>query len=189
MASITETFVARDRKAWRAWLKRHHGDRAELWLVFFRKGTGERCVTYDEAVEEALCYGWVDGLKKKVDEASYAYRFSPRKPGSRWSATNRARAERLLAERRMAPAGLAVVEAARADGTFGAQAPRDVSMPPALEAALAKDPAARVAFEALPPSHRRQWQLWINEAKREETRHRRVARAVEDVREGRRPIL
>jgi uncharacterized protein YdeI (YjbR/CyaY-like superfamily) len=101
---------ARDAKAWRKWLERHHASASKVWLVFSRKHTGQACVSYDEAVEEALCFGWIDGIKKRVDEDHYTYRFSPRQPGSRWSLINRKRAESLVANGRMAPAGLAAIE-------------------------------------------------------------------------------
>src|SRR5262245_35476308 len=92
---------ARDRKQWRRWLERNHASADEVWLVFSRKQTGRSCVEYEEAVEEALCFGWIDGIKKRVDQDHYGYRFSPRRSGSKWSPANRRRAEKLMAAGRI----------------------------------------------------------------------------------------
>jgi uncharacterized protein YdeI (YjbR/CyaY-like superfamily) len=119
MIAITETFFAPDRAAWRAWLTANHARASEIWLVFLKKHVDEPCVTLDEAMEEALCFGWVDSVMQRIDERSHALRFTPRKPASHWSASNRERFERLSREGRMAPAGLAVVAAAKERGTWG----------------------------------------------------------------------
>jgi len=118
MREITETFFAPDRATWRAWLEANHERATEIWLVFLKKHVGEPCVTLEQAVEEALCSGWIDGRLRRIDERSHALRFSPRKPTSRWSASNKERAERLTREGRMAPAGLALVAAAKASGAW-----------------------------------------------------------------------
>jgi uncharacterized protein YdeI (YjbR/CyaY-like superfamily) len=114
---ITETFFAPDRATWRAWLEANHARAGEIWLVFLKKHVGEPCVTLDEAVEEALCFGWIDGHLRRIDERSHALRFTPRKPTSQWSAGNKERVERLTREGRMAPAGLALVAVAKTSGT------------------------------------------------------------------------
>jgi uncharacterized protein YdeI (YjbR/CyaY-like superfamily) len=101
----------RSRAAWRAWLSRHHADRREIWLVYYKKGSGKVGTSYDESVEEALCFGWVDGQTKGLDEARYAGRFTPRRPDSNWSTSNRERVARLLREGRMTEAGLRVLPA------------------------------------------------------------------------------
>lgn len=106
---IGEKLVVHSRGEWRDWLARNHIQRADIWLVFFKKGTGKRTVEYGESVEEALCYGWIDGQMKSIDGESYAIRFSPRRRRSRWSETNRAAALRLVREGRMTEAGLAVM--------------------------------------------------------------------------------
>jgi len=116
---VTETeprHYARDRAAWRRWLERYHGRRAVVRLVFYRKATGKPCPTYDEAVEEALCFGWIDGVKSKLDDERYAYRFTPRRPRSKWSASNKRRVAKLEAAGLMRPAGeAAVAEAKKAE--------------------------------------------------------------------------
>src|SRR2546429_4150179 len=106
---IGETVTFRSRDAWRRWLARHYQDKREIWLVYYKKSSGKSGVSYDESVEEALAYGWIDGQTKSIDEVSYAGRFTPRKPNSNWSASNLARVKKLLAEGRMAEPGLATL--------------------------------------------------------------------------------
>jgi len=106
---IGETVTFRSRDAWRRWLARHYQDKREIWLVYYKKSSGKSGVSYDESVEEALAYGWIDGQTKSIDEVSYAGRFTPRKPNSNWSASNLARVKKLLAEGRMAQPGLATL--------------------------------------------------------------------------------
>jgi uncharacterized protein YdeI (YjbR/CyaY-like superfamily) len=175
---ITTTFYAPDRAAWRAWLAAHGPTERELWLIFYKVHTGAPCVTYDEAVEEALCFGWIDGLIKRVDDDRYAQRFSPRKPGSNWSDLNKARVRKLVAAGRMTPAGLATV-------TFPLDPAADTAAPraaPALSddllARLQADAAAWAAFNRLAPSHRRRYAGWIMDAVKPETRLRRLEEAV-----------
>ncbi len=187
-AALDPRTSARDRTAWRKWLERHHGSAREVWLVFSRKHTGRPCVGYDEAVEEAICLGWIDGIKKRVDDDHYAYRFSPRRPGSKWSLINRRRAEELMAAGRMAPDGLAAVEQARQQGTWAAaNARRPDQMSDVLAAALAANRRAAAAFAALSPARQRLWNLWVNEAAREETRARRAREVAVRVLAGRQP--
>jgi uncharacterized protein YdeI (YjbR/CyaY-like superfamily) len=191
MASRTPlepTTSASDVRVWRRWLQRNHASAREVWLIFSRKHTGRACVGYDEAVEEALCFGWIDGIKKRVDGDHYAFRFSPRRPDSRWSLINRKRAEALLAARRMAPAGLAAVEEARRRGTWAAaRVKRPDHTSDLLRGLLAAEPRATAAWDALSPSHRRLFNLWVNEAAREETRQRRAQQVLSRVLAGRRP--
>jgi uncharacterized protein YdeI (YjbR/CyaY-like superfamily) len=106
---IGETVTFRSRDGWRRWLARHHNDKKEVWLVYYKKASGKSGVSYDESVEEALAYGWIDGLTKSVNEISYASRFTPRTPKSNWSASNIARVKKLLKEGRMAEPGLATL--------------------------------------------------------------------------------
>jgi uncharacterized protein YdeI (YjbR/CyaY-like superfamily) len=106
---VGERLTVRNRDEWRRWLARHHQDRKEIWLVYNKKSSGKGGITYDESVEEALCFGWIDGQIKTLDESAYAGRFTPRRAGSNWSPSNLQRLERLLAADRMAPAGLALL--------------------------------------------------------------------------------
>ena len=180
--------TARDAKAWRRWLERHHASATEVWLVFSRMHTGRACIRYVEAVEEALCFGWIDGIKKRVDDDHYTYRFSPRRPGSRWSLINRKRAEALRAAGRMAPAGLAAIEEGRRRGTWAAaKVKRPDQMSDLLRTLLAGVPRATSAWDALSPSLQRRYNLFVNEAAREETRQRRAREVLARLLAGRRP--
>jgi len=182
------TFYAPDRAAWRAWLEENHAIAAEVWLLFYKKQTGEPCVTLDEATEEAMCFGWVDSLLRRIDDRRHKLRFTPRKPGGQWAQSNRDRVERLTAEGRMAPAGLAVVEAAKADGSWDALTSLDLdTTPPDLEAALADVPEAAERWRSWPPSHRRQYIGHVLLAKRPDTRARRIDFVVRRAAAGLRP--
>ena len=163
-------------------------ERTQVWLLLHKKHVEEPGVSYDEAVEEALCWGWIDGLTKAWDERSYAVRFTPRKPGSVWSESNVARVGRMIAEGRMTPAGMALVEEAKRRGTWDqATSGRLDVTPPDLEAALAGVPAAAARWEEWPASTRRQYVYWVLDAKRPETRARRIGEVVRRTAGGLRP--
>lgn len=181
-------FHAPDRAAWTAWLEQHHAAKQEVFLVFYRKAAGRPTISYDEAVEEALCFGWIDGVKHKLDERRYTYRFTPRRPGSVWSDINKARIERLAAAAKIRPAGQAAIELARSNGawTKPARAVMPEAMPPELATGLAKSARARRAYETATPRAQRDWQRWIHQAKQAETRIRRAAQAIAAL-EGRGP--
>jgi uncharacterized protein YdeI (YjbR/CyaY-like superfamily) len=108
---IGETLLVTSRQEWRAWLTQHHADRKEIWLIYYKKTSGKTGISYEESVEEALCFGWIDGTNKGIDAETYTGRFTPRRPKSPWSASNRTRVARLLSEGRMTEAGLAVLPA------------------------------------------------------------------------------
>jgi len=165
---------------WEAWLAEHHATARGVWLEFAKKGTGVQTVVYAEAVEEALRYGWIDGQSKGRDETFYLQRFTPRTKRSRWSQINVGKVERLLAEGRMTPAGMAAVEAAKADGRWDAAypSPSKATVPDDLRDALAANDAARAAFEALDGQNRYAILHRVGEAKRPETRARRIERFV-----------
>jgi uncharacterized protein YdeI (YjbR/CyaY-like superfamily) len=173
------SITPRSRAAWRAWLADHHATATAVRVVFHRKAAGKPTLGYADAVEVALCFGWVDGVKHKLDDTRYSHRFTPRRPGSTWSAINRERVARMVAAREMTPAGQAAVDRARADGTYLApnRAPVPTEVPAELTAALAANVSARATFDALAPSHRKQWLRWIAAAKQAETRARRAAKA------------
>ncbi|MFO0888425.1 MAG: YdeI/OmpD-associated family protein [Isosphaeraceae bacterium] len=154
----------------------HHSRAAGVWFVSFKKATGKPRVEYDDSVEEALCFGWVDSKVNALDHERSMLWFAPRRPRTGWSRSNKERVARLTAEGRMTPAGLAKVEAARRDGSWSRlDDVEDLRLPPDLEVALGKQPHARRHFEAFPRSVRRGILEWIVQAKRPETRARRVA--------------
>jgi uncharacterized protein YdeI (YjbR/CyaY-like superfamily) len=163
-------------KQWRAWLERHHDSESEIWIAFAKKGSGKKSVTYDEALDEALCFGWIDTLVRRLDDDYYQQRFVPRKRGSKWSKINLDKFERLEREGRMTEAGRAAKPKDVAPPPRRFQA--DDAVPDFIERALALHPVAEAFFRGLAPSHRRNYIRWITEAKREETRARRLAQAI-----------
>ncbi len=163
------------RAEWRAWLEANHGRSEGVWLISYRKAARRPAVTYDEAVEEALCFGWVDSKPGKLDAERTMLYFAPRNAGSGWAKTNKGRVERLLAAGLMAPAGLAKVEAAKADGSWTKlDAVELLEVPTDLAEALEAHAGARANFDAFPKSVRRGILEWIAQAKRPETRAKRV---------------
>jgi uncharacterized protein YdeI (YjbR/CyaY-like superfamily) len=177
---LPELLVA-DAGAWRAWLSENHARSPGVWLVLAKKGTTEpTALAYEPALEEALCVGWIDGQIGRRDERTFRQRFTPRRPASRWSKTNVARVERLLAAGRMRPAGVEAVERAKADGRWESAYEGQATMPVPddLAAALAADPRARANFELLSSQNRYAILYRIKDAKRPETRERRIERFV-----------
>jgi uncharacterized protein YdeI (YjbR/CyaY-like superfamily) len=189
--NVTEGYArveARDRKKWRAWLEKNHARSPGVWLVFHKKTSGKPTVRYDEAVEEALCFGWIDSLMKPVDGQRYRQLFTPRKPKSRWSKPNKERVARMIAAGLMTDVGMDKIRAAKKDGSWARMEPADsLVVPPDLRRALSADKRVRDAFERMPPGRKRQLLGWVHDAKRPETRQRRIAMVVE-VAAGRRTI-
>lgn len=160
---------------WAAWLEEHHRTSGGAWLVSWKKATGRQTVSYEEAITEALRFGWIDSIARTLDDERTMLWFGPRRPGSGWARSNKERIARLEREGRLEPAGAAVVAAARADGSWTML--DDVEalvVPPDLDAALARSPEARSNWDAFPPSVRRAYLWWIVQAKRPETRRRRI---------------
>jgi len=180
------------KQAWRAWLARN-GDKSKgIWLAYYKKASGKKSITYEEALQEALCYGWIDSTVGRVDAERYKQRFTPRNEKSIWSASNKARVNNLIVEGRMAPPGLAKVEAAKRNGSWASlndvkRIGRGAAIPVDLLEALAKEPRAMEIFEKRPPSEKKLWAYWVLSAKKPETRSRRVAEAVKRILAGRRP--
>jgi len=172
---VPRTLAARNRKEWRQWLKKHGGSRAEIWLVFAKRHTGRTTLSYDEAVEEAICFGWIDSLIRRLDDTRYARKFTPRKAGSRWSPANRRRYASLAGRGLLAAPGL---KRAPTDRGGDAPGPRHPALPPYMEAALKANPRAWEYFRQLAPSYRRNYIDWIDSARRPETRERRLAAAL-----------
>ena len=170
------------RSQWRHWLvKNHDREIGGIWLLFHRKATGKPCIDYEDAVEEALCFGWIDSLIKKIDNDTFCRKFTPRKDASAWSATNKKRVEKIIREGRMTELGLAKVEAAKCSGRWNIEPRRPVLktyVSQELLAALARNKKAKAFFESLPPSHQKHFMGWILIAKRPETRANRLKEAV-----------
>ena len=176
MSMADEPIVrARDRAAWRRWLERHHATSPSVRLAIGKKGASVPHVGYADAVEEALCFGWIDGRAGSLDDDAYLLLMSRRKPGSGWSAINKERIERMTAAGLMTPAGQAVIDAARADGSWSKlDASEALTVPRDLAAAFRASPDAKRHFDAFPPSARKVILAWIGDAKRPETRAKRV---------------
>jgi uncharacterized protein YdeI (YjbR/CyaY-like superfamily) len=170
-----------DAGAWRAWLGEHHGETAGVWLVLAKKGTVEpTSLSYDQALDEALCHGWIDGQSRRRDEATYLQRFTPRRMRSPWSARNVGLVARLVAEGRMRPPGLAEVERARSDGRWDAAyaGQANTPLPADLASALAAEPRAQAMFDILTSQNRYAILHRLDSAKRAETRARRLEKFV-----------
>lgn len=160
---------------WRAWLKRHHDQTASIWLVTYKKAVGKRYVPYEDVLDEALCFGWIDSLRRKLDEERSMLLVSPRRKGSAWSKVNREKALSLITAGRMQPAGLAKITQAHQDGTWDALKAVDaLQVPDDLAEALAAQPDAAGFFAAFPKSSKRAILEWISSARRPETRVARV---------------
>jgi len=174
--------------AFRRWLARHHARETELWVGFHKKGTGVPSMTWPESVDEALCFGWIDGVRKSVDAERYVIRFTPRRPGSIWSNVNIAKVATLTAAGRMQPAGLAAFEARSAakSGVYAFERTEEARLERAEAAAFRREQAAWRFFEAQPPGYRRTALHWVTSAKLAATRARRLATLIEDSAAGRR---
>jgi uncharacterized protein YdeI (YjbR/CyaY-like superfamily) len=180
-------FASRDE--WDAWLAEHHGSANGVWLKFAKKASGIESVSYPEALEIAICYGWIDGQRRKLDDVYFLQRFTPRRRRSKWSKINRAKAEELIAAGRMQPAGLCEIEAAKAEGRWeGYDSPSAITVPDDLRRELERNAAAREFFETLARTNRYAILYQIHEAKRPETRARRIEKFVAMLERGEKPF-
>jgi uncharacterized protein YdeI (YjbR/CyaY-like superfamily) len=170
---LTTTFYAKNRTEWRKWLYKNGGAESEVWLIFYKKHTGEPCIDYEEAVEEALCAGWIDSIIQKLDENRYVRKFTPRKPNSKWSATNLKRVKKLVAEGRMKENPKSNIQNPKREN------PKEKAISEDVIQAVKANKAAKNYFETLPPGYMKTCMRWIDDAKRPETRVRRIAEFVE----------
>ncbi len=185
MVGVTPAFFE-SAEAFRAWLDQHHGSATELWVGFYRKGSGRPSITWPQSVDEALCFGWIDGVRKSLDDVSYVIRFTPRRARSIWSAVNIDRATELLALGRMRPAGVSAFAARdEARSRRYAYEREHVEMKPEYERALRAQRKAWSFFQAQTPSYRKLAAWWVMSAKREATRRRRLDCLIEDSAAGR----
>jgi len=163
---------------WRDWLDEHHASESDVWLVFYKRHTGVASIDYKDALDEALCFGWVDSLVKRLDDRRYAIKFTPRRADSRWSDANRKRYAELKAAGRLRSAGTERAPTDRGYGPRPIRLPMPSKLPPYIAAALRNHSTARRNFEALPAAQRRRYFAWIESAKREDTKRRRLKEAI-----------
>ena len=187
----SNTFFAPDRAAWHAWLIEHssrepeaHPEVDEVWLIFMKAHTGRPCIDYEAAVEEALCFGWIDSLIQRIDDQRYARKFNVRKDYTTWSESNRRRLRKLAHEGRLSADLLARIPAEVFDESIPGPRRPDLSMPDWLEETLRANPAVWETYQHLAPSHQRNYLGWIMAAKRQETRERRAAEAIRRLEQG-----
>jgi uncharacterized protein YdeI (YjbR/CyaY-like superfamily) len=184
---VSEPIYFESPAAFRAWLEQHHERETEVWVGFWKKATGKQGMTWSQAVDEALCFGWIDSIAKRVDGQSHRQRFTPRKSTSNWSAVNVAKVATLRAEGRMRPAGEAAF-ARRSDGrssVYSFEQRKDPQLEPEQQAQLEANAAAWAYFQSKPPSYRKPAIWWVISAKRPETRARRLATLIADSAAGR----
>lgn len=186
---LSNTVRIATRRGWRAWLQKHHQRETEVWLVSHKRSTGRAAVATDDAIEEALCFGWIDSTVTRIDGEMFARKFSRRRAGSEWSELNKRRVRKLMAEGKMTPAGLAAFEVP--SRPIGRLAPRDAPLEPPqdLARAIARHKQARENYARFPPSAKRLYHAWIMNAKRPETRARRVAEAVQRIANNEKTLL
>jgi uncharacterized protein YdeI (YjbR/CyaY-like superfamily) len=167
---------------WRRWLQKNHCNVNELWLIFYKKETGKPTLNYGDAVEEALCFGWIDSIVKKINEEKYVRKFTPRKKGSVWSELNKKRVKKLIKDGRMTEFGLEKINAAKKSGEWNKKTePPKVSfdVPKDFMSALNKNRKAKSNFEKFSPSDKKRYYMWINIAKKKETKDRRIKESIE----------
>ena len=171
----------------RKWLEKHHATKAELWVGYYKKGSGKPSLTWPESVDEALCFGWIDGIRKRVDDERYTIRFTPRRRGSIWSAVNTKRVGELKAQGLMQPAGLAAFQDRR-EYRYGIYSyeQRSATLPEPYLGQMKKNKAAWKFFEAQPPGYQKMMAWWVVSAKKEETRLQRLQKLIAQSAEGKR---
>jgi uncharacterized protein YdeI (YjbR/CyaY-like superfamily) len=177
-----------NRAAFRAWLDEHHATASELWMGLYKKDSGRPSITWPEAVDEALCFGWIDGVRQRIDDESYMNRFTPRKPTSNWSAVNVRRVEELTKQRRMRAAGLKAFRERRVDktATYSYEQRHQAKLDPAQERRFRSKQQAWEWFQTQPKGYRTTAVCWVMSARRAETRERRLTTLIEDSENGRR---
>ena len=173
-------FYAKDREEWHKWLEENHSTEQGIWLIYYKKPSGKPRIPYNDAVEEALCFGWIDGKIKRVNDDYYIQWFTPRRPGSRWSALNLSKVKRLIESGQMKPAGMLEYEKAlkRPERIYDTKKEENLVIPEDLLVALKNNEIAYTNFINFPPSSRKLYIFWLNDAKRVETRKTRIIRIV-----------
>jgi uncharacterized protein YdeI (YjbR/CyaY-like superfamily) len=177
---MKKEFFASNKIQWRDWLQQHHDSENEVWLVYFKKGVGKSSIGYMDSVEEALCFGWIDGIKKRIDERRYAHRFTPRRPGSKWSDVNIRRANKLIREGRMTKTGLLTFQQ-RSDYSrevLTALRQKEIQLPSEIEKSLKGNCVAWKNFGNLAAGYKKQYIVWLTMAKKPETKAKRLQEAI-----------
>jgi len=172
---------AKNRKQWRAWLSANHDHETEVWLVYYKIGTGKSSIEYGASVEEALCFGWIDSIIKKLDQVKYVRKFTPRRDGSKWSASNKKRVEEMLKKGLMTNFGMQKIEAAKRSGNWDQPEQKPAltfEITPEFAELLGKNKKAKDTFDNLSATNQKQYIGWIEVAKRPETRQRRIAESI-----------
>jgi uncharacterized protein YdeI (YjbR/CyaY-like superfamily) len=174
---MMKTLYVPEREQWRVWLERNHNCEKEVWLIYYKNG--KPSIPYNDSVEEALCFGWIDGIIKKIDEEKYVRRFTPRKNDSHWSALNIKRAQKMIKEGRMTKIGLAKIDVSLLkDETKIDIKKRELKPPPFLKKALTKNTTTWNNFNRLAPTYKQDIIMWVSDAKKEETRQRRISEVI-----------
>jgi uncharacterized protein YdeI (YjbR/CyaY-like superfamily) len=178
-----KTYFAKDRKAWRKWLEKNHATSPGIWLIYYKKTSSKKRLEYSDAVEEALCFGWIDSTARPMDEEKYMQRFTPRKPKSGWSNLNKQRIERMIEQSLMTAAGLEKIDSAKKNGSWESldkiYVPvEQLQIPSDLAKEFSRNKKAKNNFENFAVFTRRQFLYWINAAKRDDTRKERIKLAV-----------
>ena len=177
----------RSNSDWEKWLEQNHDKEKELFLLYYKKHTGKPCISYDDSVKTALCYGWIDGLINRIDDECYTRRFTPRNAKSIWSESNKKRVAELLKEGKMKPQGLKLVEAAKQNGNWKkgySHLKISHTVSDLFKTALNQNPEAKVFFESLATNHKNQFTTWINMAKRDETKEKRISESIQLLKSG-----
>ena len=185
-----KTFHPKDRKAWHSWLEKNHAKSPGIWLIYNKKSTGKAKLVYNDAVEEALCFGWIDSTLRPLDDDRFMQRFTPRKSKSGWSGLNKKRIEKMITEGQMTKAGLEKIEAAKKDGSWQSLDHIDaIQLPEDFEKALSKSKKAKTNFENFPQFTKKQFLYRINSAKRPETRKERIKLCVKMAAANKKPSI
>ncbi|MFC2124933.1 YdeI family protein [Bacteroidota bacterium] len=188
---LSNTFYAANRDEWRKWLELHYKSKKEVWLIYYKKHSGKPRVPYNDAVEEALCFGWIDSTVKRIDKDRYMQKFTPRNKGSNWSDWNVKRIGKMIAEGKVIPEGVELFEQWKKSGKATVNAPKGEipEISDDFKEALGINPAALDFFETLAAGYRRNYIAWINDAKKEETRKKRIDKAIEMLKKGKKSLM
>lgn len=184
MAGELKTYYAKDRKSWRAWLEKNHSKEQGVWLIYYKKSSGKNRVSYADAVEEALCFGWIDSIMHPIDEHKYKQKFTPRKTKSVWSALNKKRVEKLIKENLMEPAGLKIIATGKENGSWTKiDHVENFEIPGDLKKTFSRNKKLAKYFEGLGKFRQKQWLYRLGNAKLPETRAKRISALVEEAKE------